>query len=322
MDHSDPPPSSSSTADAPEKRRIVIIKRKKPQEEQPESSTSQAPSTPTQDSNQDIPKRKRIKIVNRSKPAVETSEDLPEKHEESSSDISQDGSSQSADSSYTPMPQRSTATNPGSSTITPNVVTRSRQTQLENDNEDDADAPGTKDQTIPSQDSLKGKLLIWWDPTRPNIAHYLYDVEPSDSRTQFIAPPEALGHHITFHHHRDSVQNIKPSHRHTVKWDVDVTLPLPPSRPATLPFPKRRFRYWVSGAGPVSSPPVNPPSDVKVICQAGPCEDKDAPLLPPAADGYEIDYLVNGRGPSKDAPADTRPACVLVWTIPGTAVSR
>jgi hypothetical protein len=165
---------------------------------------------------------------------------------------------------------------------------------------------------------LKGKLYTWWDPTKPNIAHYWYEAEPCPQRKHFVAPLESQGHKVQFYP-RDSsrAKSTAPSRSYTAKWKVDVRQPVPAGM-ASVPRPRRRFIYRVRGLGRVQRPPVNPRTSCQVICRASPCEDENEPLLPRAAEGHKVEYFPNGEGPFQDPPTDSRSACRLVWTVPGT----
>lgn len=199
---------------------------------------------------------------------------------------------------------------------------RKRKRSATDDGAEDAhepDLPTTKMNPNNSLDSVKGKLFMWFDPTKPTIAHYWFEAEPCRGRTQFIAPPEAHGHKVHFCPRHDSYAvSVRPSQGYTVKWKVDVGLPIPAGGSAAKQRPKRRFTYHVHGVGRVRHPPVNPRTTCQIICWASPCEDRNAPLLPLAAEGHEVKYFARDKEPSLTPPDDSRPACRLAWTISGT----
>lgn len=217
---------------------------------------------------------------------------------------------------------KSSTTKPKTATSKPTAPKRTRPAVDSVEKEPKRPKPIATQHSLISGD-LKGKLYTWWDPTKPNIAHYWYEAEACPQRKHFVAPLESQGHNVQFYP-RDSsrAKSTAPSRNYTVKWKVDVSQPIPADM-SSVPRPRRRFIYRARGLGRVQRPPVNPRTSYQVICRAGPCEDENEPLLPRAAEGHKVEYFPNGEGPFQEPPIDSRPACRLVWTVPGTeAVAR
>lgn len=335
--------SISQPEETKEKRKIKIILTRKPDPEdlaQPRPPPAEATSGSQPDISE--PPKKKIKIIIKHKAAVNELPPLQTPsnadHGAQPSDAQEPTSSargmtlrkrtllEPSPSASTPKTGKPIAAAPKSSTANPKTAAdRPTAPKRTLDAVDNVEKGARRPRPIATQNShvsgdLKGKLYTWWDPTKPNIAHYWYEAKPCPQRKHFVAPLESQGHKVQFYP-RDSsrAKSTAPSRSYTVKWKADVSQPVPASM-SSVPRPRRRFIYRVRGLGRVQRPPVNSRTSCQVICRASPCEDENEPLLPRAAEGHKAEYFMNGKGPFQEPPMDSRPACRLVWAIPGRAV--